>query len=176
MRPNKSAIMSNVAKCIAMIAEECKELSLYVMSSENGWNDRPHAQKNTLVGSDLYNDLKVDDNGVDLVRILVKGYIDYIQGGVSPNHWVPIDVLLEWMSRKGISTENGIAYAIQRSIFNRGIKPRPIFEVSEYGEWTSLCVNHDNTVFQIINEEYWDKWAEELFEVSTEFLDEWFDE
>lgn len=176
MKPSKKSILNNIKLVLDEIAKECKELSLQVMASSKGFNDRPFANKNTLVGSKLYNELKTRSDGEGLIEIIVKDYIDYIQGGMNVGHWVPEKPLIDWMEEKGLPyTDNKIVRAIQASIFKRGITPRPIFEISPWGEWKAPVDGHDGLVLDLVDD-YWEDWSEELFDAASEFLDDFFDD
>lgn len=170
---DKDLLFMNIGDFFISIAEECKRLTREVMASRKGWNDK--VQKNTLVGSDIYNDIQTETDLESFVSILVHNYIDYIEGGMSPGHWVSERYLIPWMARKGIPTENKIVRAIQASIFRYGITPRPIFEVSPYGEWKSSVDGHNGLVLDLIDE-HWDSWANTLFDIITKQLDDFFND
>jgi len=44
---------------------------------------------------------------------------------------VPTNVLLNWMKKKGISTENNKVFAIQESIYKNGLKPKKYLDKSK---------------------------------------------
>ena len=174
MKPDKQRMLDSMKVLLTELAEECKVLSLQVMASNKGINDK--VSKNTLIGSKIYNELETQTNGIDLIQILVNDYIEYIQGGMKTGHWVNEKIIIDWMQEKGLPyQDNKIVRAVQSSIYWYGITPRPIFEVSPYGEWKPSVNGHDGLVLDLIDKQ-WDEWAEELFEVSTEFLDEFFSE
>ena len=176
---DKDLLMMNIGDFLTEIAEKCKELSLAVMASRKGWNDKPKANKNTLIGSDLYNDLEVTTDGESFIDILVNDYIDYIQGGMKPGHWLSDKVteehIIPWMVKHNIPTDNKTVRAIQASIYYKGIRPRPIFEISPYGEWTESVDGHNGLVLDLIDG-YWESWSDELFGIITEQLDNYFNE
>lgn len=172
---DKDLMIMNIADFLTDIAERCKELSKEVMASRKGFNDKPHANKNTLIDSDIYNSIEVSTDGETFIDIMVKDYIDYIQGGMQPGHWVNADYLIPWMRKHNISTDNEMVRRIQASIFRYGITPRPIFEVSPWGEWKEPVDGHDGLVLDLIDE-YWNDWAEQLFAIITEQLDNYFDD
>jgi hypothetical protein len=150
------AIRDKVQEEIEKIAAEAKRSIQFVMESERGINAKTGT--NTLVDSDIYNQIGIDIDNIELINILVNGYIDYIESGRKPGTWVPIQVLIEWAGKKGLPTSNKFIYSVQRSIFNEGINPRPIMD----------------KVFELWDE-YWDKeWADNIFNALTSELDELF--
>lgn len=171
----KAQILSNVAEILKGIAEECKAMSRYAMT-QHGINDK--VGSDTLTNSNIYNsiEVKVDTNNA-LITILVDGYIDYIQGGRKPNKpfpwklaWGTIEhpgVLVEWASKKGLPTDNTTIYFIWKSIIEKGISPRPVFEIIE---GTSPS-NPNDVVMEDLVDKYWDDWADQIFEAITEGID-----
>lgn len=166
-------LMMNIGDFLIDVAEKCKEISLQVMASSKGMNDK--VGKNTLVDSDLYNTLNVSTDCISFIDINVNDYIDYIQGGMNRGHWVKAEYLIPWMVKHNIPTDNKTIGAIQYSIYKNGITPRPIFEVSPWGEWKAPVDGHDGLVLDLIDE-YWETWSEQLFNIITEQLDEYFNE
>lgn len=85
-----------------------------------------------LENSDLYKSLgyKVIDYSIELY---IADYWKYVEAGRRAGvRKVPINALLKWMKKKRIAAgrENKIVWAIQQSIFKRGIKPRPFLKKS----------------------------------------------
>lgn len=63
------------------------------------------------------------------IDIEIPFYYVFIESGRKPlTKKVPIDILLKWMKRKNISTENNRVWAIQQSIYKNGIKARPFID------------------------------------------------
>lgn len=163
----------NVMDIVNGIAQECKMLSLSLMS--NAINDK--TGEASLVDSNIYKGLEVDVGaGGDevMINILVADYIDYIQGGRAPNKHFPwsiaISVLPEWASRRGIPTDNSTIYFIWKSIIEKGIKPRPIFTIPD-GLWTTP--SNDEVLFNMVDD-YWDDWANEIFDAAISQIVDWF--
>ena len=167
----KGQILKNVQEVIRGIAEECKMLSKAAMTA-HGINEKEGVD--TLTNSNIYNsiDVKYDlDNAV--ITILVDDYIDYIQGGRAPNKPFPweiaLDVLAKWCQKRGLPSDNTTIYFIRKSIIEKGIKPRPVFEILD-NLWTSPSSTED-VVMEDLTDEYWDDWSEEIFNAVTEDLD-----
>ncbi len=79
-----------------------------------------------LVGkSNLVNDanIKVNNNSLEL---FLNDYIKYIESGRRPKaKKIPISVLSNWSKRKGIGLSNSELFAVQNSIFIKGIVGKP---------------------------------------------------
>lgn len=139
-------------KELILLGEQICRTFRAIMASNVGINDRTGT--NTLIGSNLYEsvDYKVSQLGsTEVVDIIVNHYVQYVNDGLKPGVWVPIRALREWAFRKGLPTDNGFVYAVQRSIYNRGIKARPILDRLE---------SQINTV--------WEEWANNVFFEFTE--------
>lgn len=142
---------------IDQIAFDIKRAFQYLMESERGINNK--INENTLVDSHIYDELEVNQTDIGLYTILINDYVDYIESGMQPGHWVKEDYLIPWMVDKGIPTDNETIKKVQGSIYWYGIEPRPFVEDS----------------FERI-ESFWDEWADELFESLCAELDIFFDE
>lgn len=82
--------------------------------------------------SNIYKDInyRIDEKN-NKVELLIPDYYKFIESGRKIRiSKVPIEVLLKWMKRKGIARgrENKVVYAIQRSIYLKGIKPKPFLD------------------------------------------------
>lgn len=155
---NKEEIIARVASVIADIMTEAKSIVLVVMSSELGVNNK--VGKNTLIGSDIYENVDVKSEDIEVVTLLVNDYIDYIENGRKPGSFPPPHAIAEWCQKKGLPSDNSTVFLICRSIYEKGIAPRPIFDGSE-GVWETI-----DSVF--------DAWAEDIFDAITSGLTDWF--
>lgn len=123
-----------------------------VMDSPIGINDK--IGKNTLSNSNLYNQIDVQVEDINLVNVLVKHYIEFVESGRKPlTKKVPISVLNEWCIRKGINNDNSTLFKIQNSIYTKGISPRPII----------------NDSFEELDNIF-NSWSDELFEMLIDKL------
>lgn len=154
------ALRDTIKKQMEILAEDAKEIVRTVMESEMGINEKTGT--NTLIGSNIYNELEAmtDSDNLDIIRILVNDYIDYIEGGRSAGTFPPPSVIANWCQRKGIPSDNRTVYLICRSICENGIAPRPLFE-------------GDNGVWAFVDA-YIDDWCDMLFNTLTEHLDNYF--
>lgn len=120
------------------------------------------AVKYNLQNSKAVANIKVTVSG-SIITIEAPSYVKFIQSGRRSGSLVgvrlPIEVLIKWLKKKGVSGNlNNIAWAIQNSIFIRGIKtatpPRPFLDEAledsnqEVNELLSLNLeNLINTIF-----------------------------
>jgi hypothetical protein len=155
---SKEEIVARVASVIADIMTQAKSIVLAVMSSDIGVNKK--VGKNTLVDSDIFNSVGVKSDDIEVVTLLVNDYIDYIENGRSAGSFPPPQAISAWCGRKGLPTDNSTVFLICRSIYEKGIAPRPIFDGSE-GVWETI-----DSVF--------DAWAEDIFTAITSGLTEYF--
>lgn len=110
-----------------------------------------NALKNVnLEDSNLYKDLKAEVNeNSDIFKVLYNDYLEYIEEGRKPKaKKVPIKDIIEWCKRKGIGSDNNTAYAIQQSIYMKGIPARPIL------------INVDKN----IDMQWMNKWSDDIFQ------------
>lgn len=136
-------------------SEKCKMAVRMIMESDKGIN--PKVGKNTLKDSNIYNDLEVQNYEVELFNIIINGYIDYIEKGRSKGIFPPPMAIASWAQRKGLPSDNKSVYAYCMSIYKYGIAPRPIM----------------NPAFEIIDE-YFDGWADMMFERIMTLTDTFF--
>lgn len=103
-----------------------------------------------LEDSNLYKELKVEVNdSSDIFKVLYNDYLEYIEEGRKPKaKKVPIKNIIEWCKRKGIGSDNNTAYAIQQSIYMKGIPARPIL------------INVDKN----IDMQWMNKWSDDIFQ------------
>ena len=97
--------ISKLHEQLGLMTEQIKRVIQWSME-KNGFNDKPNAQKNTLIDSHIYEDLNVSAVDVDLIEVLIHDYMDYIESGMESGHWIDDDILLAWMVDKGIDTSN----------------------------------------------------------------------
>lgn len=154
------ALIDTMRAQIQALAEEAKDIIRMVMESDKGINDK--VGKNTLIGSNIYNEIEsiIDSDNLDIIKLMVNDYIDYIEGGRSPGTYPPPNVIADWCQRKGLPSDNRTVYLICRSIYENGISPRPIFD-GDGGVWSMV-------------DEYFDDWADMIFNTLTEYLDNYF--
>lgn len=140
---------------LGLIAEQVKRC-IQASMEKNGVNDK--INENTLIDSHIYDELDVSDVDLELIKVLINDYYQYIESGMEAGHWVDEEYLIPWMQDKGISTDNNTLWHIQDSIYRFGISPRPFLDDA----WAMV-------------EDYWDEWADGIFDILMEDIDDWFE-
>lgn len=140
---------------LGLIAEQVKRC-IQASMEKNGVNDK--INENTLIDSHIYDELDVSDVDLELIKVLINNYYQYIESGMEPGHWVDEEYLLPWMQDKGIPTDNNTLLHIQDSIYRFGISPRPFLDDA----WAMV-------------EDYWDEWADGIFDILMEDINDWFE-
>ena len=153
---DKARLLQDLHKYLETIAKEAKAILMSVMASEKGVNTKVGV--NTLVDGRIFQEIETDVEDVELVNLLVNDYIQYIESGRRPGTYPPPNVIAEWCQRRGIPSDNRTVYLICRSIYEKGIPARPIFD-------------GDGGVWDMIDKE-WSTWSEVIFQTSTDYLSE----
>ena len=151
-------LLEDMHNQLKIIAEEAKAIVLAVLASDKGVNKKVGV--NTLIDSNLFDELDVNTEDFEVVNLLVNDYIQYIESGRQPGSFPPPHAIAEWCQRKGLPSDNGTVYIICRSIYENGIPARPIFDGDD-GVWEKV-------------DAAWDDWADMVFNTLTEQLDEFF--
>lgn len=159
-------------KALAQLAEDIKK-EIIARMQKYGYNSR--AGRNTLIGSDLEKSMDVKVVSDSQLVFEIADYYEFIVRGWKRTGNYPgtmskfIKSLTEWVRKNGIQspnrTENQVVWAILKSIFKRGIEPRPFIGWDE---------NEDLSVILPFLDDYFDKWADEVFNQITEELDKYF--
>ena len=139
---------------LGLIAEQVKRC-IQASMEKNGVNDK--INENTLIDSHIYDELDVSDVDLELIKVLIYDYYQYIESGMEPGHWVDEEYLLPWMQDKGIPTDNNTLWHIQDSIYRFGISPRPFLDDA----WAMV-------------EDYWDDFADRIIEIMLEDITDFF--
>ena len=125
----------DLAKIMKEITEDILKGAREIMSSDIGINQK--VGKNTLVGSNLYNQIKWnfqqnEDNIV--IDLFFNHYIEFIESGRMPKKGKrpPVFEIAKWLRRKHIVSSNEnimkVAYAVSYAIWRDGYKSRKILE------------------------------------------------
>ena len=155
------------------LANNIKGEILKRMSSPIGIN--PRTGTNTLIDSDLYNSVDVSVVNDDTLVFSILQHYEYVVLGWKNTGRFPntMDLffrnIIDWIRRKGIyfqgKTENQVAWAIIKNIIHHGIKARPF-------------INYDPEerpdVILPFLDEFFDKWADDVFNGICEQLDIYF--
>lgn len=153
---DKARVLQEIHKHLETIAKEAKGIIMSVMASEKGVNAKVGV--NTLVDGRIFQEIDTDVEDVELVKLLVNDYIQYIESGRKAGTYPPPNVIAEWCQRRGIPSDNSTVYLICRSIYENGIKARPIFD-GDGGVWDMV-------------EREWSTWSEMIFETICSGLSE----
>lgn len=143
---------------LELIAFQTMRTIQFIMESDKGINTKVNV--NTLIDSDIYNDIEfnLDKDNLDIINIMINDYINNIESGRKAGaSFIPIEVLAEWASKKNITNDNNVIYAIQQSIHKEGIPARPIMKFAE------------EEIDKHIND-----WLNNIFNTLTSYLDEFF--
>ena len=98
-----------------------------------------------------------------LYSFMINDYSYYVEQGrlskeKKPKQKLPpISAIAEWASRKNITNDNKVVWAIAQAIVRDGIPPRPFIQEG----------------FDALDE-YWEGWSDRIFNILTENLDEFF--
>ena len=139
---------------LGLIADQIRRIIQFSME-KNGLNDK--VNENTLIDSHIYEELKVENADLELIKVFIHDYYQYIESGMREGHWVNEEYLIPWMVDKGIPTDNNTLYRIQWSIWKWGISPRPFMEDA----WEML-------------DDYWEDFADGISRNMTEDIDDYF--
>ena len=115
-------------KILESISNDIVEIVQMVLADDDiGENIK--VKKNTLKDSELAKSVaaKLDADNC-IINLLINQYIEYIERGRERYHTpkVPIDALRNWALKKLGKADNETLFKIQNSIFQFGIRPRPI--------------------------------------------------
>lgn len=154
----------DLAKIMKEITEDILKGARDIMSSDIGINQK--VGKNTLVGSNLYNQIstqfKQDDNIV--INLFFNHYIEFIESGRMPKQGKrpPVLEIAKWLRRKHIVSSNEnimrVAYAVSYVIWRDGYKARKVLEALD---------NYVDSQFE-------NKYADMIFDALFKEVDDYF--
>lgn len=147
-----------VNKIIMSFSKDIMEIVRMVMESNVGINSK--VGRNTLTNSEIYKTLavKATNDGDLIFDIILNDYIQFIESGRRKGAKMPpVEPIVRWARKHGISTDNSTIYLIRRAISRDGIAPRPIM----------------SNVFDEIDRR-WPDIADELFEKITSEITKYF--
>ena len=122
---------------IREISKDIVEAARRIMASDVGINQKTKPPKNTLVGSNLYKQIKrswKEDGDNIVIDTFFNYYIGYIEWDRPPKYKKrpPTREIVKWLQRKHIVSSNeninSVAYVISRSIWRKGHKGRKILK------------------------------------------------
>ena len=154
-----------LAKIIQEITQDILKGARDIMASDVGINQK--VGKNTLVGSNLYNQIKqswkeTGDNVV--IDTFFNHYIGYIEWDRPKEYgkMPPVLEIAKWLRRKHIVSSNknikSVAYVISRSIWKKGHKGRKIFDMLD----------------KYVDSQFDNKYADMMFDALFKEVDDYF--
>lgn len=167
----------DIQQALQELADDVKKEIITRMHSNVGVN--PRVGRNTLVGSELEKSVNVTAVSETTIVFEIADYYEYVVSGWRKTGNFPntkhlfIRNITDWVSRKGIRlgnmTETQIVWYLYKRMLidGRNISPRPFIE-SGY--------NNDEDPSKILNflDEFFDKWADKVFELITQDIDKFF--
>ena len=155
----------DLAKIMKEITEDILKGAREIMSSDIGINQK--VGKNTLVGSNLYNQIKWnfqqnEDNIV--IDLFFNHYIEFIESGRMPKKGKrpPVFEIAKWLRRKKIVSSNEnimkVAYAVSYVIWRDGYKSRKIIEALD----------------KYVDSHFEEKYADMIFNALFQEVDDYF--
>lgn len=112
------------------IKDEILTLFRLILESEHGINEK--VGRNTLADSNLHDEANIQSDRIEDYNLFYNDYLEYIENGRKPfAKKVPVQALIQWARRKNIPDDSSTIYAIRESIFQKGIKARPILQYFE---------------------------------------------
>ena len=155
----------------------CEDVKALVFSRIEKYGVNPKTSSNTLSDSNLARSIKVYpiENGIELQ---IADYWEFISrgwkrtGNYSGTFSLFVKNINEWIRRKGIippkgMTQNSLAWAIIKTIWDKGLAARPFMVWDDDGDLTKMIPELEGLI---------DKWFDELFDAITNELDKYFNE
>ena len=155
----------DLAKIMREITLDVLKAVREIMDSDIGINQK--VGKNTLVGSNLYKQIKWnfqqnDDNIV--INLFFNYYIEFIESGRMPKKGKrpPVFEIAKWLRRKHIVSSNEnimkVAYAVSYAIWRDGYKARKITEALD----------------KYVDSNFDEKYADMIFDALFQEVDDYF--
>ena len=158
----------DIKKALQQLADGIK-VEIMKGLRQHGLNER--AGFNTLLDSNLARSIQVNTNGTDMLTFSIAEYYIYVVSGRRKGaRRPPIEAILKWIREKGIDTswaktENQAAWAIAKSIQERGIKARAFIQYDEGEDVAKILPFLDN---------FFDIWADNVFNDIMQVIDVYF--
>lgn len=167
----------DIKSALDELAKEIKDEIIRRLHSSVGINKRTGT--NTLIGSNLEKSIQVTESDDSSIVFQIADYYEYIVSGFKRTGNFPgtahlfIRNITDWVKRKGVKlgnmSQNQIVwYLYKRMIIDgRQIAPRPFIE-SGYNN------NEDPSKILPFLDEFFDKWADKVFELIIKDTDKYF--
>ena len=150
--------MDNITLLAKAFAEDVMNITADIMASSMLVNDK--VGRNTIApNSDIFKQMYAKASGNIVIQLLLNDYVQYIESGrKAGSKFPPIQPIVQWAKKRGISTDNSTIFLIRRAIAEDGIRPRPFMY----------------KVFETIDKKWDGEWSSELFNELTKIIDEFF--
>lgn len=149
-----------ISSIVMEFSKDIMELVRMVLESNNLINEK--VGRNTIYpDSDLYKNLQVraTHDGDLVFDLMLNDYLVYIESGRRKGaKFPPVEPIIRWAKKRGIPTDNSTIYLIRRAISRDGIRPRPFLQY----------------IFEEIDNEWNDGWADSIFNKIIEEVDNFF--
>ena len=165
----------DLKKALQELAVEIKDEIIRRLHSESGIN--PRTGTNTLVGSNLEKSIDVQALRENTIVFKIADYYQYIVTGWRRTGNYPgtinrfLDNILDWVKRKHITlgdmSQNQIVWYLYRRMIvdGREISPRPFINYDPEGDMSKILPFLDD---------FFERWADNIFNKITEDLDKYF--
>lgn len=165
----------DIREALEELAKQIKNEIILRLHSSVGVN--PRTGTNTLIGSDLEKSIDVTVKDNETLEFQIADYYQYIVTGWRKTGRFPgtahlfIKNIIEWVRKKhvrmGNMTPNEIAYYLYRRMLIEGrqIAPRPFINYDENGDVSKILPFLD---------EFFNKWADYVFEAIMTETDKYF--
>lgn len=165
----------DLRQALQQLANEVKEEIIRRLHSNIGIN--PRTGTNTLVGSNLEKSIDVTAKNDDTIVFQIADYYEYIVSGWRRTGRFPntahlfIRNITEWVRRKGVRlgnmSQNQIVWYLYKRMILEGrqIAPRPFINYDPEGDVSKILPFLDD---------FFERWADNIFNKITEDLDKYF--
>lgn len=165
----------DLQQALQQLANEVKEEIIRRLHSNIGIN--PRTGTNTLVGSNLEKSIDVTAKNDDAIVFQIADYYQYIVTGWRRTGRFPntahlfIRNITEWVRRKGVRlgnmSQNQIVWYLYKRMILEGrqIAPRPFINYDPEGDVSKILPFLDD---------FFERWADNIFNKITEDLDKYF--
>lgn len=152
--------MVQIGSLVMSLSKDIMTIIRMVLESNNLINEK--VGRNTIApDSDLYKNLQVraTHDGDLVFDLMLNDYLVYIESGRRKGaKFPPVEPIIRWAKKRGIPTDNSTIYLIRRAISRDGIRPRPFLQY----------------IFEEIDNEWNDGWADSIFNKIIEEVDNFF--
>ena len=150
--------MDNITLLAKAFAEDVMNITADIIASSMLVNDK--VGRNTIApNSDIFKQMYAKASGNIVIQLLLNDYVQYIESGrKAGSKFPPIQPIVQWAKKRGISTDNSTIFLIRRAIAEDGIRPRPFMY----------------KVLETIDKKWDGEWSSELFNELTKIIDEFF--